>query len=157
MKIIKVIFNIIIGLLFIILILFCLKYYKHENEMFYIPNTTNTTNTFVNNTSSTYIPTTTSIFINNTLPITTTTTNTPTTTNTTTTTNTPTTTNTDSSTFFYTTPTSTNTSVTDTPIDRTKLYGKLELDTDAINKMSNPDIEYDTKRIELNRYSDILL
>ena len=147
MKIFKVIFNIIIGLLFMILILFCLKYYKHENEMFDIPTTTNT---FVNNTSDTYTPTTTSTFVNNTSPITTTTASLttipiipiiPTTTNT----------------FLYTTPTSTNTFVTNTPIDRTKLYGKLELDTETINKMSNPDIEYDTKRIELNRYSDILL
>lgn len=138
MKILKVIFNIIIGLLFIILILFCLKYYKHENEMFDMPTTTTT---FVNNTLPTYTPTTTHTFLNNISP-------TPTT---------PTTTNTN--TFLYTTPTSTstNTFVTNTPIDRTKLYGKLELDTETINKMSNPDIEYDTKRIELNRYSDILL
>ena len=149
-KILKVIFNIIIGLLFIILILFCLKYYKHENEMFYIPTTTNT---FVNNISPTYTPTSTSTFVNNTSPITTTTVSLTTTPSLTTIPIIPTTTNT----FLYTTPTPTNTFVPNTPIDRTKLYGKLELDTKTINKMSNPDIEYDTKRIELTKYSDILL
>jgi len=147
MKILKVIFNIIIGLLFIILILFCLKYYKHENEMFYIPITTNT---FINNTSPIYTPITTRSFINNTSPITTTTPSL-------TTIAIPTTTNTN--TFLYTTPTSTNTFVTNTPIDRTKLYGSLFLDNldKVIKNMSNPDIKYETKRIELNNYSDILL
>jgi hypothetical protein len=46
-----------------------------------------------------------------------------------------------------------------TPIDRTKLYGSLFLDNldEVIKNMSNPDIKYETKRIELNNYSDILL
>ena len=48
---------------------------------------------------------------------------------------------------------------TTTPIDRTKLYGSLFLDKldEVIKNMSNPDIKYETKRIELNNYSDILL
>ena len=46
-----------------------------------------------------------------------------------------------------------------TPIDRTKLYGSLFLDNldEVIKNMSNPEIKYETKRIELNNYSDILL
>jgi hypothetical protein len=45
------------------------------------------------------------------------------------------------------------------PIDRTKLYGSLFLDNldKSIKNMSNPDIKYENKRIELNNYSDILL
>ena len=46
-----------------------------------------------------------------------------------------------------------------TPIDRTKLYGSLFLDKldEVIHNMTDPDIKYETKRIELNKYSDILL
>lgn len=46
-----------------------------------------------------------------------------------------------------------------TPIDRTKLYGSLFLDNldKNIKSMSDPDIIYEEKRIELNAYSDILL
>ena len=45
------------------------------------------------------------------------------------------------------------------PIDRTKLYGSLFLDNldKIVKNMSNPDIKYEDKRIELNNYSDILL
>ena len=44
------------------------------------------------------------------------------------------------------------------PIDRTKLYGSLFLDNlDEIKKnMTNPDIKYDTKRLELFKYYDVL-
>ena len=45
------------------------------------------------------------------------------------------------------------------PIDRTKLYGTLFLDKldEVIKNMTNPDIKYESSRIELNKYSDILL
>ena len=45
-----------------------------------------------------------------------------------------------------------------TPMERTKLYGSLFLDKlDEIKKnMTNPDIGYDTKRLELFRYYDVL-
>ena len=45
------------------------------------------------------------------------------------------------------------------PIDRTKLYGSLFLENieQSIKNLSNPDIKYEDKRIELNNYSDILL
>jgi hypothetical protein len=45
------------------------------------------------------------------------------------------------------------------PIERTKLYGSLFLDKlyEVIVNMTDPDIKYQTKRIELNKYSDILL
>lgn len=45
------------------------------------------------------------------------------------------------------------------PIDRTKLYGSLFLENidKTIKNLSNPDIKYEDKRIELNNYSDILL
>ena len=45
------------------------------------------------------------------------------------------------------------------PIDRTILYGSLFLENinESIKNMSNPDIKYEDKRIELNNYSDILL
>lgn len=44
-------------------------------------------------------------------------------------------------------------------IDRTRLYGSLFLDNldSQIISMSNPPIKYDTKRLELTRYSDMLL
>ena len=44
------------------------------------------------------------------------------------------------------------------PMDRTKLYGSLFLDNlDEIKKnMTNPDIKYDTKRLELFKYYDVL-
>ena len=44
------------------------------------------------------------------------------------------------------------------PIDRTKLYGSIFLEnlSDVITNMTNPGINYDTKRIELNKYIDIL-
>jgi hypothetical protein len=43
--------------------------------------------------------------------------------------------------------------------DGTKLYGSLFLDNlnDVIVNMTDPPINYDTKRIELNKYSDVLL
>ena len=45
------------------------------------------------------------------------------------------------------------------PLDRTKLYGSLFLDNldKIVKNMTNPDIKYEDKRIELNNYSDILL
>ena len=47
----------------------------------------------------------------------------------------------------------------DEPIDRTKLYGSLLLDNldKQIKSLTNPPILYDTKRIELIRYNDVLL
>ena len=47
----------------------------------------------------------------------------------------------------------------DEPIDRTKLYGSLFLDNlnKQIKSLTNPSILYDTKRIELVRYNDVLL
>jgi hypothetical protein len=44
-------------------------------------------------------------------------------------------------------------------LERTQLYGSLFLDNldQQIKNMTNPDIKYDTKRIELKNYSDILL
>jgi hypothetical protein len=43
-------------------------------------------------------------------------------------------------------------------LERTQLYGSLFLDNldQQIKNMTNPDIKYDTKRIQLNNYSDIL-
>jgi hypothetical protein len=43
--------------------------------------------------------------------------------------------------------------------ERTKLYGSLFLDglNKVIKNMTDPPITYDTKRIELIKYSDILL
>lgn len=43
--------------------------------------------------------------------------------------------------------------------ERTQLYGSLFLDdlNKVIKRMTDPPIAYDTKRIELIRYSDILL
>ena len=45
------------------------------------------------------------------------------------------------------------------PIERTKLYVSLFLDNlDGVaKKLSDPDINYESRRIELNQYSDILL
>ena len=45
------------------------------------------------------------------------------------------------------------------PIDRTKLYGALFLENieESIKNLSNPDIQYEENRIQLNNYSDILL
>jgi len=47
----------------------------------------------------------------------------------------------------------------DEPIDRTKLYGTLFLDKldEVIKSLTDPPILYDTKRIELVRYNDVLL
>ena len=44
-------------------------------------------------------------------------------------------------------------------IDRTKLYGALFLENieESIKNLSNPDIQYEANRIQLNNYSDILL
>ena len=43
--------------------------------------------------------------------------------------------------------------------DGTKLYGSLFLDNlnDVVINMTDPPIMYDSKRIELNKYSDVLL
>jgi len=43
--------------------------------------------------------------------------------------------------------------------DGTKLYGSLFLDNlnDILIKMTDPPIKYDSKRVELIKYSDILL
>ena len=59
--------------------------------------------------------------------------------------------------YFDTQPT--NPHVTEQQIDRTKLYGSLFLDklNETVKNLSNPDIKYEEKRIELNNYSDILL
>ena len=48
---------------------------------------------------------------------------------------------------------------TNKPIDRTKLYGSIFLENldQVITNMTDPDINYDTKRIDLNKYSDVLL
>ena len=45
------------------------------------------------------------------------------------------------------------------PIERTILYGSIFLDNldTQVQNLTNPPIMYDTKRIELVRYSDILL
>ena len=61
-------------------------------------------------------------------------------------------------TFDVKTPTTTN-SVLKIPIDRTKLYGSLFIDNldEQIKDMTDPDIKYEEKRNELNKYSDILL
>jgi len=44
------------------------------------------------------------------------------------------------------------------PIERTQLYGSIFLDKldEQIKQMTNPDIKYDTKRIQLNQYDDVL-
>ena len=44
------------------------------------------------------------------------------------------------------------------PIDRTQLYGSIFLDKldEQIKQMTDPDIKYDTKRIQLNKYDDVL-
>jgi len=44
------------------------------------------------------------------------------------------------------------------PIDRTQLYGALFLENldKTIKNLSNPDIQYEEKRIQLNNYIDIL-
>lgn len=46
-----------------------------------------------------------------------------------------------------------------TPIERTKLYGSLFLDnlSEQVINMTDPSIKYDSKRIEIFRYNDILL
>jgi hypothetical protein len=43
-------------------------------------------------------------------------------------------------------------------IDRTKIYGSLFLENldKTIKNLSNPDIQYEENRIQLNNYSDIL-
>ena len=45
------------------------------------------------------------------------------------------------------------------PIDRTRLYGSIFLDNlnTQIKNLTDPPIMYDTKRIELIRYNDLLL
>jgi hypothetical protein len=44
------------------------------------------------------------------------------------------------------------------PMDKTKLYGSIFLDNldTVIKNLTNPDIEYDTKRMQLFRYYDVL-
>ena len=44
-------------------------------------------------------------------------------------------------------------------MERTKLYGSIFLDNldSVITNMTNPTINYDTKRIEIIKYNDILL
>ena len=44
-------------------------------------------------------------------------------------------------------------------MERTKLYGSIFLDNldSVITNMTNPPINYDTKRIEIIKYNDILL
>ena len=44
------------------------------------------------------------------------------------------------------------------PIDRTKLYGALFLDNidNQIINLTNPKIQYDSKRLQLFRYSDVV-
>ena len=59
------------------------------------------------------------------------------------------------------TPTNTNTTTTTKYItnDGTKLYGSLFLDNlnEVIINMTDPPINYNSKRVELNKYSDVLL
>lgn len=45
------------------------------------------------------------------------------------------------------------------PIDKTRLYGTLFLDNldTQIQNLTNPPIMYDKKRIEIIKYSDVLL
>jgi hypothetical protein len=45
------------------------------------------------------------------------------------------------------------------PIDRTRLYGSIFLDNldTQIQNLSDPPIIYDNKRIEIIKYSDLLL
>ena len=45
------------------------------------------------------------------------------------------------------------------PIERTKLYGSLFLDklNEQIIKLTDPPIAYDNKRIDIIKYSDVLL
>ena len=52
-----------------------------------------------------------------------------------------------------------NESFKDEPMDRTILYGSIFLDKldKQIKSLTDPPILYDTKRIELIRYNDILL
>ena len=46
-----------------------------------------------------------------------------------------------------------------TPSDKTKLYISLFLNNlnEVVAKLTNPDIKYESKRIDLNKYSDTLL
>lgn len=48
---------------------------------------------------------------------------------------------------------------TNQSFERTILYGSLLLDkiNEVIINMTDPPINYDTKRIEINKYSDVLL
>jgi hypothetical protein len=52
-----------------------------------------------------------------------------------------------------------NNGIISSPMDRTKLYGSLFLDNldKVILNMTDPEIKYDNKRIQVVRYSDILL
>ena len=45
------------------------------------------------------------------------------------------------------------------PIDRTRLYGSLFLDNlnEQIIRLTDPPIAYDNKRIDIIKYSDVLL
>jgi hypothetical protein len=45
------------------------------------------------------------------------------------------------------------------PIDKTRLYGSIFLDNldTQIQNLTNPPIMYDKKRIEIIKYSDVLL
>ena len=44
-------------------------------------------------------------------------------------------------------------------MERTRLYGSLFLDNldEVIINMTNPPVQYDTKRIDIIKYSDVLL
>ncbi len=52
-----------------------------------------------------------------------------------------------------------NNGIISNPMDRTQLYGSLFLDNldKVIKNMTDPDIKYDNKRIQVIRYSDVLL
>lgn len=52
-----------------------------------------------------------------------------------------------------------NNGIISSPMDRTQLYGSLFLDNldKVILNMTDPDIKYDNKRIQVIRYNDILL
>lgn len=52
-----------------------------------------------------------------------------------------------------------NNGIISSPMDRTQLYGSLFLDNldKVILNMTDPYIKYDNKRIQVVRYSDILL
>ena len=61
-------------------------------------------------------------------------------------------------TFESKNPTTTNSDLK-IPLDRTQLYGSIFIDKldEQIKSMTDPDIKYEEKRNELNKYIDILL